>query len=127
MDWVSHTVSAFGESVGIPQLELDDGGYVLFTLETGGILCVHDLEPTGGDDVLIMLTAPLPMPAGACVRRALRMADFRANPTWQIQAATRGTELVLTLRMPRHAFMLSVLEDGVEALFDFHARVALAN
>jgi hypothetical protein len=127
MDWVSHTVSAFGESVGIPQLELDDGGYVLFTVENGGTLCVHDLQPSGGDDVLIMLTAPLPMPAGACVRKALAMADFRANPTWQMQAATRGGELVLTLRMPRHAFMLSVLEDGVEALFDFHTRVAQVN
>lgn len=123
MDWVSHAVSAFGQSVGIPDLALDNDGGLLFTLEPEGVLCLHDLLPSGGNDVLIILAKPLPSPQAACLRRALLMADFRANPS-QVQLGMRGADLVVTLRMPRHSFMLSALEEAVEALFDFHARTA---
>jgi type III secretion system chaperone SycN len=124
MDWVSDTVTAFGQSMGIPGLALDPDGYVLFTLENGGILCVQDLQPEGGQDVLITVAQPLPAPPAASMRKALRLADFRASPLSQIQLALRGEDLVVTLRMPRHSFVLSALEDAVEALFDFHTRVA---
>jgi type III secretion system chaperone SycN len=124
MDWVSHAVSAFGQSVGIPDLALDHDGALLFTLEPEGVLCLRDLLPSGGDDVLVIVAKPLPSPQAACLRRALRMADFRTNPSSQMQLAMRGADLVVTLRMPRHSFMLSALEEAIEALFDFHARVA---
>ena len=124
MDWVSHAISAFGESVGIPDLALDTDGYALFNLEPSGMLCLHDLQPTGGGDVLIILAKPLPSPPEACVRRALQLADFRKTPVWQMQLAVRDSNLVVTLRMPRHSFMLSALEDAVEALFNVHERVA---
>ncbi|HVZ45045.1 MAG TPA: hypothetical protein VHA82_14640 [Ramlibacter sp.] len=123
MDWVTHTISAFGESVGIPDLSLDADGCALFSLEPRGMLCLHDLQPAGGDEVLIMLARPLPMPAAACVRRALRMTDFRTNPTWEVQLAVRGEHLFATLRMRRHSFTLNALEDSIEALFNFHERV----
>jgi type III secretion system chaperone SycN len=124
MDWVTHTVSAFGQSVGIPDLALDAAGCALFALDAGGTLSVHDLAPAGGDDVLVVLAQPLPMPAEAGMRRALRMADYRESPLWTMQVALRGEELVATLRMPRPAFVLSALEEAVEALFAFHTRVA---
>jgi len=66
----------------------------------------------------------VPMPAAACVRRALQLADFRSNAAVQMQLAMRGADLVVTVRMPRHAFMLSTLEDAIEALSDFHTRAA---
>lgn len=124
MDWVSHAVSAFGQSVGIPDLSLDDDGGVLFTLEPDGVLCVRDLLPLGGNDVLVTLVKPLPSPSAAAARRGLLAADFRVNPTSQIQLGVRGANLVATLRMPRHSFMQSALEDALDTLFDFHARVA---
>jgi type III secretion system chaperone SycN len=123
MDWVSHTISSFGQSVGIPDLELDNDGCALFTLEPSGALGLQDLQPTGGEEVLIMLTRPLPAPPAASVRRALTMADFRNNPMWDTQLALRGSDLVVTLRMPRHSFLMSALEEAVEALFNFHTRL----
>ena len=35
-------------------------------------------------------------------------------------------DLAVTLRMPRHSFMLSALEEAVEWLFNFHERVEQA-
>jgi type III secretion system chaperone SycN len=127
MDWVSHTVSAFGQSVGIPELTLDNDGYAMFVLEPGGMLCLQDLAVAGGDDMRVMLSRPLPTPAAACVRQALRMADFRAGSPWVMQLGLRDGDLVVTVRMPRHSFMLSALEEALEALFEFHGRVSQAH
>lgn len=124
MDWVSHTVSAFGQSVGIHGLALDADGCALFALEPSGMLYLQDLMPAGGDEVLVVLARPLPSPPAASMRRALRLADFRASAAWNTQVGLRGEDLVVSLRMPRPSFMLSALEEAVEALFDFHARVA---
>ncbi|WP_048439638.1 hypothetical protein [Caenimonas sp. SL110] len=124
MDWVSHAVNAFGHSVGLENLSLDDDGCALFELEPGGKLWLHDLDAAGGDEVLVVLASPLPAPAGTSARQALRLADFRVNPSWQTQLSVRGPDLVVTLRMPRHSFMLSALEEAVESLFSFHERVA---
>lgn len=124
MDWVSHAVSAFGNSVGIDHLTLDADGCALFELQPDGTLWLHDLDGGGGDEVLLAMARPMPSPAGTSARHALRMADFRMNPSWQTQLSMRGADLVATLRIPRHAFMLSALEEAVESLFDLHARVA---
>ena len=124
MDWVSHAVAAFGQSVGISELALDNDGYVLFTLEDNGVLCLHDLLNTGGGEVLITLARSLPAPQAASARRALALADFRKSNSREIQLSVRGADLVVTLRIARHSVMLSSLEDGVEALFGFHAAVA---
>jgi type III secretion system chaperone SycN len=124
MDWVSDTVSAFGQSIGIPDLALDTDGYVLFTLESGGLLCVQDLHAEGANDILVTVAQPLPLPRAAAVRKALHLADFRKSPAWQVQVGLRGEDLSVSLRMPRPSFVLSALEDAVQALFDFHSRVA---
>jgi hypothetical protein len=124
MDWVSDTVSAFGQSIGIADLALDNDGYLLFSLESGGLLCVQDLHAEGDNDILVTVVQPLPMPRAAAVRKALLLADFRKSPAWQMQVGLRGEDLSVTLRMPRPSFVLSAFEDAVQALFDFHARVA---
>ena len=127
MDWVTHAVSAFGQSVGVGALALDADGCFTFMLEPGGTLSLQDLLPAGGDDVLVTLAQPLPPPPAASLRQALRLADFRVRPGWQAQLALRGELLAVTLRMPRHAVIQSALEDAVEALFDFHARLSQAS
>lgn len=123
MDWVAHAVASFGDSVNMPGLALDQDGCALFTVESDGVLSLQDLQVVGGNDVLISLARPLPPPHAPNARRALTMAHFKANPIWDTQLALRGGALVVTLRMPRHSFMLSALEEAVESLFSFHARL----
>ena len=126
MDWVSDTVFAFGETLGLPALALDEDGYLVFALEPSGTLCVQDLQGSGSNEVLVMLAQPLPQVPAIATRQALQLTDFRGNPTWPIQLGVRNDNLVVTLRMPRHSFIVSALEEAVDALFDFHARVARA-
>jgi len=64
------------------------------------------------------------MPRAGALRKALLLADFRKSPAWQMQLGLRGEDLSVSLRMPRPSFVLSALEDAVQALFDFHSRVA---
>lgn len=124
MDWVTQTISSLGQSMGIPELALDAQGYALFALEADGSLCLQDLRPFGGEELLVILSKPLPAPPGVSARGALASADFRASLSWQMQLGLRDGDLRVTLRIPRPSFTLAVLEDALQTLFDFHARVA---
>ncbi|RYX93973.1 MAG: hypothetical protein EOO28_16445 [Comamonadaceae bacterium] len=126
MDWVSNTVADFGNTMGLSDLALDDDGYTVFSMPPDGMLCLHDLQPSGGSEVLVVMSQPLSHPQALRARQALLMADFRGNPAWGMQPAIRGDNLVVTLRMPRHSFILSALEEAIDGLFDFHSRVAQA-
>lgn len=126
MDWVTDTVADFGNTMGLPGLTLDAEGYTVFTLPPDGMLCLQDLQAAGSHEVLVVMGQPLGHARSARVRRALQLADFRGADAWALQPAIRGDNLVVTLRMPRHSFILSALEEAIDGLFDFHSRVAQA-
>jgi hypothetical protein len=93
-------------------------------MDSEEVLCVQDLLVVNGDFVLVSMTKALPMPQAASIRKAMRAADFRANSLWQMQLALQDAELMATLRIPRPSFVISTFQEAIEALFDFHARLA---
>jgi hypothetical protein len=124
MDWVDETIDAFGRASGIHGLRLDENSCLTFEIEGGRTLTLMDLKASGGDEVLVIMQAPLAHPHGAAARAALRLADFRRSLGAAPQLAVRGEDLVGTLRIPRQSFLLSTLEEAVAALFAFHDRSA---
>ncbi|WP_162573830.1 hypothetical protein [Variovorax sp. PBL-H6] len=126
MDWVDHAIDSFGQSVGTPGLQLDDQGCLSFLMEGERQLTMIDLARSGGDEVLVMVQAPLPQPQNMAVRAALQCADFRVSLGDAPQVALDNDQLVATLRIARSSFLHSTLEEAVHALFRFHERVARA-
>ncbi len=126
MDWVDHAIESFGQSTGIPGLRLDDQGCLSFMVEGDRQLTLVDLAPGGGDEVLVMVQAPLPEPQNVAVRCALQLADFRASLGDAPQVSLDGDQLVATLRIARPSFLPSTLEEAIQALFRFHEHVARA-
>jgi hypothetical protein len=126
MDWVADTIASFGEACGIPGLALDDGCLGL-AIEGGRVLIVRDLAPLGGDEVLVIMRAPLPHPHGTTARAALSLADFRRSPGPAPQLAMEEGDLIATLRIARNAFVHSTLDEAVTALIEFHERAARAD
>lgn len=126
MDWVADTVSSFGLAMGLPGLCLDEKDCIVLALESGSTLCIQDLNYADSSEVLVVLAHPLPQVPAVTARHALCLADFRNSPTWPMQLSVRNDNLVVTLRMPRHSFIVSALDEAVDALFNFHSRVAQA-
>jgi type III secretion system chaperone SycN len=126
MDWVDHAIDSFGQTAGVPGLRLDEQGCLSFMVEGERQLTLIDLAPSGGDEVLVMVQAPLPHPQNMAVRSALQFADFRASQGDAPQVALDGDQLVATLRIARPSFLPSTLDEAMQALFRFHERVARA-
>jgi len=124
MDWVDHAIASFGRTAGVPGLQLDDQGCLSFMIEGDRQLTLVDLARGGGDEVLVMVQAPLPEPRNRAARAALHLADFRASQGHTPQLALDGDQLVATLRIARPSFLPSTLEEAIQALFRFHERVA---
>ena len=124
MSWIAPTIADFGQSIGIASLALDEGGYLELALDTGGALSILQLPNAETTDMLVGLRRPLAPPAGATLRAALRLVDFRRMPQWQAQACTLDGDLSFTLRIPKHSFVASSLQEALEELFRLHDAAA---
>jgi hypothetical protein len=124
MDWIAEAVETFGQTMGMHGLRLDAQGCISLSFEGGTLLTLRDLGGEGIDEVLVIVRAGLSIPRAAGARVALRLADFRVTPGQAPQLAVEGDDLVATLRIPRHSFIASTLEEALDELFAFHERAS---
>lgn len=120
MDWVESTVDAFGESMGIRGLRLDEDGLVAMNVEGGAELAIQDLRPLGAPELLVALTKACGANPEAGLRAALRRSDFRRSPHWTVQIGLDERELLINIRLPIGAVMLSSLEEAVDLALAVH-------
>lgn len=110
MSWVDEAIATFGQALGMDGLALDPDGGLELALESGETLRLLSLPQA---EVLVACARPLGHPAGAALRRALQLADFRQNPPWPMQAALEGNALVLQMRIPERRFTADELDGAI--------------
>lgn len=120
MDWVASTIDAFGQSLGIQGLSLDEDGLLAMNFEDGAELALQDLRAQGTPELLVSLTKACTGSPEAALRVALRRSDFRRSPIWTVQVGLDGRDLLVNIRLPIGAVMLSTLEDAVDQALSVH-------
>lgn len=119
MDWIASTIEAFGQAMGLQGLRLDEDGLLALNLEGGAELAIQDLRPQGAPELLVALTkATTDTEQG--LRAALRRSDFRRSPQWTVQVGLDERELLINVRLPLGAVMLSSLEEAVDLALAVH-------
>ena len=123
MNWVDETISAFGQSIGIPTLALDQQRKLRFKFENGGSIALHHLQELSLPEVLVIRSEPLAYITSEVMRQALRVADFRVpSGDWQFQVGCNQRDLFLGMRIPERAFAMNVLEQALVQLSALHER-----
>ena len=120
MDWVATTIDAFGQTLGIPGLSLDDDGRLAMDADDGAELSFCDLRPMGAPELLVALTKAVTGNREDALRTALRLGDFRRANSWAVQAGLDDDELMIAVRLPIGAVMLSSLEEAVDLVLSLH-------
>lgn len=120
MDWVASTIDAFGQSLGIQGLSLDGDGLLAMNFEDGAELAIQDLRAQGAPELLVALTKACTDSPEAALRAALRRSDFRRSPNWTVQVGLDERDLLINIRLPIGAVMLSSLEDAVDHALRVH-------
>lgn len=120
MDWIESTIDAFGQSMGIQGLRLDEDGLLAMNVEGGAELALQDLRAQGSPELLVALTKACTGRPEACLRAALRRSDFRRSPNWTVQIGLDERELLINIRLPIGAVMLSSLEEAVDLALAVH-------
>lgn len=113
MSWVDEAIAAFGQSLGMDGLALDQDLRLDLALESGEVLRILWLPQT---EVLVACAKPLGLHPGAALRRALQLMDYRQPSPWPLQAALEADSLVFQLRIPERAFTVSELDGAVAQL-----------
>lgn len=120
MDWIATTIDAFGQTLGIAGLSLDDDGVLAMEMEGGAELAIQDLRPLDTPELLVALTKACSGEREASLRAALRLGDFRRAGQWAVQVGLDGDELSIGIRLPVGAVMLSSLEEAVDQALAVH-------
>jgi type III secretion system chaperone SycN len=120
MDWIATTIEAFGQTLGIAGLSLDDDGLLAMEAEDGAELAIRDLRSLGAPELLVVLTKAVAGCREDAVRSALRLGDFRRSNAWAVQAGLDEDDLTIAVRLPIGAVMLSNLEQAVDLVLALH-------
>lgn len=116
MRWINDTVAEFGNSIGIPSMRLDNSGRLRLNAGDGsnfGIVYISTVTPA---EVILFRAISLDYLTPDHFRKALKLADFRNLRQWQIQVGCNRKQLVLAIRFPERAFIVSTLGEGLEML-----------
>jgi type III secretion system chaperone SycN len=126
MDWIRQAIFEFGRSVGLPQLELSAGGRLKLTLGSGGQVGMVHLGELDTPVLVFYRSCALAYQAGAQLRHALRLTDFRHGSPWPLQAAINSGELFLALRLPERHVTTAALEEAMGTLARLHLELQQA-
>ena len=123
MSWIDDTIDAFGRSIGIADMRLDDEGSVRLALPNGGLMGLLNLDDTEPPEMMVYRSEPLQYEHARKLRRALHLGDFRHPRDWPLQAGVQEGSLYLALRLPQRSFTLDALERAWSQLTRLHAEL----
>jgi type III secretion system chaperone SycN len=124
MSWVQQAISDFGESIGIPNLELGPEKSLSFALKSGKEIHIAYLDDASREEVLVGISAPLPQDYLSRIVYALRLCDFRLNDGWTLHTGISEGMLILAMRIPQRQFSILELERALAQLNQFHDEAA---
>ena len=113
---LDHEIEAFGRRLGLEHLALSSEGIARLDIEHVGSLYLVRQENAGIRELLVYVSAPLPVPDGGATRRLLESCDYRRGyPVPVFAGAFSGRALLLT-RMEENAVTAAGLENALRFL-----------
>jgi type III secretion system chaperone SycN len=116
VDPIAHTLADFGQTIGVPQLQLGPHNTVQLDFDSGETFTI---EPCG-DEVLLHVAAPLAYATGDTLLAALKRIDALDASGFALQLGYRKTEhgdlMIVATRVPVRDFTPSRLEAALQYL-----------
>lgn len=125
MSMIAETVTEFGRSLGMPNLQLRSNGSTVLAMQSIGTLAFDVAGPTQ-DAVVISLSKPLPTAGEVDGRRLLSFVHHRSRPRLPVQLGTRAGQLILAVVLPREDFTLLKIHEVIRVLDQQHQSMEAA-
>ena len=125
MKWISEAVAGFGETMGMPGLDLGPQNFLEFEMANDvffGMEYLPELEPQA--EMVVFASQQMAFDQGPSLRQALHLTDARAPSPWPLQAVASDGNLLLALRLPERAVTTAALEQAAARLLELHENIA---
>lgn len=109
------TVSEFGRSIGLDQLNFSATGTVVLDIESMGQLAFEPAGPNG-DDVLLTLTRPLPATRDQRWTSLLSLTHYRSRLPLPVQVGIARDQRVLAVVLTAEDFTLPKIQEVIQVL-----------
>lgn len=120
MTWVNDTIRDFGNSIGLPELMLNERGILELDLPNEARLRIAHLAHLPVPEVVLSRSETVFYPTSAMLAELLKLNDFRNSSEWPIQTAINDRDLCISVRIPERAFVMNVMEQAFLSIKNFH-------
>lgn len=123
MTWINDTMRDFGNSIGLPELTLNDRGILDLDLPNDRRLRIAHLHQLPVPEVVLSRSQSLFYPQHSVLSALLKLNDFRNSTEWTVQTALSERELFIAVRIPERSFVVNVMEQAFAALQYIHTNI----
>jgi hypothetical protein len=115
-NWTDQVIEEFGNRIGIPQLHLGDQNALRLDIMEGSSIGIIRISNDSNIEIVVYRSISAKYLGPLQHRTALKEANFRKPHSWPLQAACNQEELIVAVRIPERAFMVSSLEKALDEL-----------
>ena len=113
---LDYEIEAFGRRLGLENLALSAEGVARLDIENVGSLYLERQEASGARELLVYVSAPLPVPDAGATRRLLELCDYRRGYSMPVFAGAFSGRALLLTRMEENAVTAAGLENALRFL-----------
>lgn len=115
---LDYEIEAFGRRLGLDSLVFSPQGVACLNIENVGSLYLEKSEGRGRGELLVYVSAPLPVPDNGATRRLLEICDYRHGHAMPIFAGAFSGRAVLLTRMEESTVTAAGIENALRMLTD---------
>ena len=123
MTWVNDTIREFGNSIGLPEIMLNERGILDLELPNEARLRIAHLAHLPVPEVVLSRSETMFYPTSALLIELLKINDFRNSSEWPIQTAINDHELCISVRIPERSFVVNTMEQAFSSLQNIHVNI----
>lgn len=117
MSWVKQVIQEFGHQIGIPNLDFGDEESVILDVADRSSIGIVRVKNNINPEIIVFRTMPVNRLSYLHLRESLRASNFRTSGTWPLQAACDRQDLIVAIRIPERAFLMSSLNKALDDLY----------
>lgn len=115
---LDYEIEAFGRRLGLDSLVFSPQGVACLNIENVGSLYLEKSEGRGRVELLVYVSAPLPVPDNGATRRLLEICDYRHGHAMPVFAGAFSGRAVLLTRMEESSVTAAGIENALRMLTD---------
>jgi type III secretion system chaperone SycN len=114
MGMVEDTINEFGNTMGIEDLQFNQNGTIVLSIENIGTLCIEKSNVEKFPEIILCMIRAYPQHDDEISRKALAACHYDKGHPFPVSAGVKGTDMLAFMaRIPEKQFTIPAIEQCI--------------